>query len=212
MSIRCYKCGSKNVQVEVEKDKSYSIGKGLVGTALFGTGGAVMGVNGKVTEHTKYICRACGYTESFCMNPSISERIDNDIAENNASFLRITKQHYPNIEWEEQKIEKKSYEEIRTDNEVKVHNYCKDHFYEPIYASQISSAIGISIDDCISAVNSLYRKGLLNFHPYADVKENDDIPYKYCTDLAEIEKNFLKRTKEEERRIQEQRQKREKGK
>lgn len=203
MAIRCYKCGSKNVQIETEKDKSYSIGKGLVGTALFGTGGAVMGVNGKVTENTKYVCRDCGCSENFCMLPLINQSIDDAIATNNLSFLRITKERFPNIEWEEKKEDNKStksYEEITAENRLKVHNYCKEHSYEPLYVSQMSVVLGLSVDICDSAIEYLRSIGVLGFHLFADVKENDDIPYKYCTDPSEIEKNFIsyKKAKEEQ--------------
>lgn len=49
MIVRCAKCGSKNVIVN-EKNDGYDLKKGVIGVALLGTGGAVMGVNGKKTN------------------------------------------------------------------------------------------------------------------------------------------------------------------
>lgn len=43
---RCAACGSPNV-AKVEKNDGFSYGKALVGTAVFGTIGAVAGINGK---------------------------------------------------------------------------------------------------------------------------------------------------------------------
>jgi hypothetical protein len=57
MGIRCSKCGSRNVTVSVSTDSSFSVGKGIAGTVLFGVGGAVMGVNGNKQEIKRYVCQ-----------------------------------------------------------------------------------------------------------------------------------------------------------
>ena len=111
MSVRCWKCGSKNITVTVMNEQSYSIGKGVAGTLLFGPGGAAMGVNGKSEEKKKYVCQACGEISSSCMDPGTVKHIEESIAEN--SFMLPTlKKSYPNIEWDEtkdpQKIENQS--------------------------------------------------------------------------------------------------------
>ena len=45
---RCAVCGSPNV-VKIEKNDGFSYSKALAGTAVFGTVGAVAGINGKKT-------------------------------------------------------------------------------------------------------------------------------------------------------------------
>lgn len=42
-------------------DSKFSIGKGLVGTALFGPLGAIAGAGGKKTYNHIYTCKECGY-------------------------------------------------------------------------------------------------------------------------------------------------------
>ena len=148
MSIRCFKCGSKNIQDVTEKDKSYSVGKGLVGTVLFGAGGAVMGIDGKVTVSTNYVCRDCGWIEKFYMDYSISSCIDKAIEENDEFSLRMYKKRFPNIEWTDKKEEQskttKSYEQTQAEILEKVQTYCSEVFDGPIYTSEICKSLGIS--------------------------------------------------------------------
>lgn len=101
MNIRCYKCGSKNVSVSLSNESKYSVGKGAVGTLLFGTGGAAMGVNGKNSESKRFICQACGEVATFSMNADTCAGIEKALRENDESALEIKKRFYPNIEWEE---------------------------------------------------------------------------------------------------------------
>ena len=200
MSIRCFKCGSKNVQTVVEKDQSYSIGKGLVGTMMFGTGGAVMGVNGKVSEKVNYSCRECGHVDTIYMNPSFSEFIDLSIKNNDEQTLRRVKKTYPNIEWtEKEKTTYTEYKQEKSEKEEIVRNYCEKHLNQPIYISEMSNTIGLSKSDCNCAIRILMEKGLITVYLFADVKENDDIPYKYCIDEHEIIKNIIN-YKERQRR------------
>lgn len=113
MSVRCWKCGSKNVTVTVMNEQSYSIGKGVAGTLLFGPGGAAMGVNGKSEEKVKYVCQACGEISPICMAQSMSKQIDEEIAEGDSILLPSLKSSYPNIEWEplqETKEEEKTFD------------------------------------------------------------------------------------------------------
>jgi DNA-binding transcriptional regulator GbsR (MarR family) len=93
-------CGSKNVTVTVMNEQSYSIGKGVAGTLLFGPGGAAMGVNGKSEEKKKYVCQACGEISPICMAQNMSKQIDEEIAKGDSIFLPSLKSSYPNIEWE----------------------------------------------------------------------------------------------------------------
>lgn len=99
MSIRCASCGSGKVSVDT-KSEGFSVGKAVVGTALFGTVGAVMGVNGKQKKY--YHCADCGMTLSYSLPTKISCDIDLCILrpEENIVSLEVYKKTYPNIEWE----------------------------------------------------------------------------------------------------------------
>lgn len=44
---------------------SYSIGKGLIGSALLGPIGAVAGIGGKTKRLVTYKCDKCGHTRSY---------------------------------------------------------------------------------------------------------------------------------------------------
>ena len=106
MEIRCQYCGSKNVQVQIQSDKSFSVKKGVLGTLLFGKIGAVMGVNGKNKENKKYVCQACGMVSSKSMDVSKCQEISNALCSNNVSSLEILKLVYSNIEWSKSSIAK----------------------------------------------------------------------------------------------------------
>ena len=96
---RCSKCGSKNVDTDIRKE-GYNIKKGFLGTFLFGTGGAVMGLN--ADEKKYYHCRDCGETRTWCM-PVEHTILINDLLKNpieNKSALELQKKMYPNIEYE----------------------------------------------------------------------------------------------------------------
>ena len=99
---RCAACGSPRVKAD-EKHEGYSITKGIVGTAILGSVGAVAGLNGK--KRTYYHCPDCGTTLSYPMGRTIlniiNEYISNPSA--NESALRSWKKNYPNIEWSDPK-------------------------------------------------------------------------------------------------------------
>lgn len=44
---------------------SYSVGKGLLGSALLGPIGAVAGIGGKTKRIVTYKCEDCGYSRSY---------------------------------------------------------------------------------------------------------------------------------------------------
>lgn len=105
MIVRCAKCGSKNIIVN-EKNDGYDLKKGVIGVALLGTGGAVMGVNGK--KQMFYHCQECGTTLPYPMSEFTAKKIDEYL---NApalykSLLDIDKKMYPNIEWENPDLKK----------------------------------------------------------------------------------------------------------
>ncbi len=74
MSLRrCAACGSPNV-VSATEQGGYSYTKGAIGTVLFGTGGAVAGINGKTTQ--VYKCPDCGLTLDHLMHDELRVLID----------------------------------------------------------------------------------------------------------------------------------------
>ena len=97
MSIRCANCGSKRIALVSKKD-SFSMGKAVAGTVLFGPAGAVMGVNGKETQG--YYCSTCGVTLDYTMMDVTANHIDYLIQSGDAELLSIEKQTYWGIEWE----------------------------------------------------------------------------------------------------------------
>lgn len=97
MSMRCANCGSKRI-TPVSKKDSFSMGKAVAGTVLFGPAGAVMGVNGKETQG--YYCSTCGVTLDHTMMDITANHIDNLIQSGYAELLSIEKQTYWGIEWE----------------------------------------------------------------------------------------------------------------
>ena len=70
---RCAVCGSPNV-VKIEKNDGFSYSKALAGTAVFGTVGAVAGINGK--KSYAYSCPDCGTTLPQPMDSVTKEKID----------------------------------------------------------------------------------------------------------------------------------------
>ena len=96
---RCAACGSSHVVVDTKKE-GFSVGKAVVGTAVFGAGGAVMGVNGK--EKLYYHCAACGQTLSYPMQDFKKNTIDKYLSDPSkySYFLEDEKKNYPNIEWD----------------------------------------------------------------------------------------------------------------
>ena len=95
---RCAACGSSHVVVDTKKE-GFSVSKAVAGTVLFGSVGAVMGVNGK--EQLYYHCADCGQTLRYPMSDFIKTSIENhlDDSENNLFLLEQEKKKYPNIEW-----------------------------------------------------------------------------------------------------------------
>ena len=70
---RCCICGSPNV-VKSDSNDGFSYRKALVGTAVFGTVGAVAGINGKKTA--TYVCADCGRAMPQPMDTITKDKID----------------------------------------------------------------------------------------------------------------------------------------
>ena len=108
MSIRCSKCGSKNIDYS-ENNEGYDIKKGAVGVALFGTGGAAMGINGN--SKRIYHCKDCGAMLPYPMSEFNASKIDEYLASPAIyrTLLDMEKKFYPNIEWESTTQKAKKY-------------------------------------------------------------------------------------------------------
>ncbi|MCI8446207.1 MAG: hypothetical protein HFH31_01790 [Bacilli bacterium] len=109
--MRCAGCGSKNVVIDKKKE-GYSISKGIVGTALLGSGGAVMGLRGK--EQTYYHCSACGQVLSYSMSLGDEQLIDSALKNPrlNRDILEMQKKRYPNIEYFEEQTYNNNSEKV----------------------------------------------------------------------------------------------------
>lgn len=98
---RCALCGSKNVVKETKKE-GFSIGKSLVGGAIFGGSGLIAGALGK--KNTYYHCSACGHTLTYCMSESVKDIIDSLVDRNDQDSIKSYKKEFSNIESEVKNI------------------------------------------------------------------------------------------------------------
>ena len=72
---RCAVCGSPNVVTDTQTASvGYDYGKGLVGTLLFGSGGAAAGVRSK--QQKVFKCPDCGQTLTYSMDEETKRAID----------------------------------------------------------------------------------------------------------------------------------------
>ena len=65
---KCPACQSRNYRVVSKKKyhSGFSVGKAIVGSALFGTTGAIIGgASGKKKYIVKMRCKDCGYEEEY---------------------------------------------------------------------------------------------------------------------------------------------------
>lgn len=100
--MRCKNCGSTNITTETKTKKKFSWGKGFLGSLLFGSGGAVAGVNGKTKTTTTYHCMACGLMGDLItvmMDGDVEGEIETALRNNNVLKLKNLKSKYRNIEW-----------------------------------------------------------------------------------------------------------------
>jgi hypothetical protein len=97
---RCAVCGSSKVTVE-SRQEGYNKKKGVIGTVLFGTAGAIAGVNGNVVNY--YHCAECGHTLNKPMSNVEKDAIDSYLKNPSIykNLLNKYKKQYPNIEWYE---------------------------------------------------------------------------------------------------------------
>lgn len=94
---RCAGCGSSRVMVD-KQTGGYSYSKGLLGSLLFGMGGAAAGVGGK--SQTVYKCPDCGVTLTYCMPQEQLLKIERALIDPNFPMLewKVLKAQYKNLE------------------------------------------------------------------------------------------------------------------
>ena len=198
---RCAACGSSHVVVDTKKE-GFSVGKAVVGTAVFGAGGAVMGVNGK--EKLYYHCAACGQTLSYPMQDFQKDIIDRYLSNpaKYSSLLEDQKKHYPNIEWDknvstETNVSTKTNERLsESDLANEIWNYYI-RTQTPYISIQTLGSEVIKNNRIMltSALRILEKRGVLI------VEKKDGLNYcRFCSDSEEIQNNInkvLNRTEEE---------------
>lgn len=189
--MRCYYCGSKSVSY-VTKNEGYSMGKGIIGTAVLGSVGAVAGINGK--KSNIYHCNECGMDSSKTMDIGTDEKINLAIRHKDEIKLKTYKDIYKNIEWNKSnisdvnvdnsshydvdKVELFSKREISR-NEIK--NYIFEYINEmdcPVSISDLQSKFTFSSQRIDDAIQSLKRDGKIkkvNDGIYVIVKNTEEI-------------------------------------
>lgn len=206
MSIRCPKCGSKNVTVTITNKQSYSVGKGLAGTLLFGAGGAAMGVNGKNEEIKTYVCQECA--DAFKIQCLYTPEIERALRQNDVETLKKFKKVYPNIEWNETdegeemeapepiiKLSRAEEEYLKLENDVnKIKKYFKYRPYDMVLEDDLMKELDVSY----SAIEAAMAIGILS----SDIDDEGNLCCKYHTDETEIKENctIYRKIKEEEER------------
>ncbi len=157
--MRCKHCGSTNVQKTTLHQADYSYGKGLIGTLVFGPGGAVAGVGGKDKSTTEYHCMACGEIgdrQSMLMDWDIEDDINTALKYDDTEKLKELKWKYRNIEWNETQTNLSTQQETTASNKRK---------YKPTYNQQIPHD---------SNKFDLYGSTLMRYRGYSD--ETVDVP------------------------------------
>lgn len=213
MSMRCERCGSKNITTNITSDRNFSVGKAFVGTALFGPGGAVMGAkNGKEQTTTWRICQNCGHVSEFTLINAIE--IDKAIEENDIDKLTRFKILYPGIEWVERPCSPiNTQDELNSKlnmkelgNEFFCHIQAKspgslkffrtnelfsknDDFYH-ILKVEVTSTLGLGssitdIDDQINRLVMAFIRELVNDGSLFKIVTNRKIALYCCADMLE---------------------------
>lgn len=103
---RCAACGSSHVVSDTQSG-GYNYKKGLLGSILFGSGGATAGINGKT--QTVYKCSACGLTLTYCMPTEILVKVEQGLID----------PHFSRIEWEGLKKSYANLEESALEQKIK---------------------------------------------------------------------------------------------
>ena len=136
---RCAVCGSPNV-VKIEKNDGFSYSKALAGTVVFGTVGAVAGINGK--KSYAYSCPDCGRTMPQPMDSVTKEKIDL-VMTNPDALVPVL---YPNIYNQYSYLYKQRENKRELESAQRIEKYASC----PI---DYSNPLNISADDFIKAQN-----------------------------------------------------------
>ena len=136
---RCAVCGSPNV-VKIEKNDGFSYSKALAGTVVFGTVGAVAGINGK--KSYAYSCPDCGTTLPQPMDSVTKEKIDL-VMTNPDALVPVL---YPNIYNQYSYLYKQREKQRELESAQRIEKYASC----PI---DYSNPLNISADDFIKAQN-----------------------------------------------------------
>lgn len=155
---RCAVCGSPNV-VKIEKNDGFSYSKALAGTAVFGTVGAVAGINGK--KSYAYSCPDCGRTMPQPMDSVTKEKIDL-VMTNPDTLVPVL---YPNIynQYSYLYRQREKQRELESAQRIEKYTSC------PIDSS---NPLNISADDFIKAQN-VFKEACLQLQNCFDSFSNE---------------------------------------
>lgn len=160
---RCAACGSPNV-AKVEKNDGFSYGKALVGTAVFGTIGAVAGINGK--KRYVYSCPDCGKILPNPMDDITKDKIDLVMTNPDLLVPRIYPTLYENYAYLRKEKEMRDAREVE-----KASTYSTD-YANPLNISEneFRHAAKASRDALneLSSCCSCYRHSDSELHPVRD--------------------------------------------
>lgn len=111
--MRCAVCGSTRITIETKKE-GYNTKKGLLGMAVFGSSGAILGASGN--DVTYYHCGDCGQTLNKVMGHIDEQNVEMELnfQKKHPNFERKStyQEKYPNAGW----IEKKEVEDVSADS------------------------------------------------------------------------------------------------
>ena len=155
---RCAVCGSPNV-VKIEKNDGFSYSKALAGTAVFGTVGAVAGINGK--KSYAYSCPDCGTTLPQPMDSVTKEKID--LVMTNPDALAPVL--YPNIYNQYSYLYRQREKQRELESAQRIEKYASC----PIDSS---NPLNISADDFIKAQN-VFKEAYLQLQNCFDSFNNE---------------------------------------
>ena len=200
--IRCYKCGSLNVDVNTTVNNEFSVKKGLLGRFLFGPGGSAMGINGKKTEKITYHCKDCGENSFMCMDESMCYKISKAIRDNDEFTLKFYKQHYNNIEWEEKSEINKSSIDLESEIEesddiiVELENGIKEISKETFSNEIICVITKVIIPSSVTVIKKEAFKGFISLKEISfDLRKSElttieDYAFSDCNNLEQIHLPF----------------------
>ena len=194
--FRCPWCGSSAVSTETKKE-GYDIKKGLIGTALFGTGGAVMGIN--MNEKKYNYCQMCRKTFTQCMPVATIKDIERLLRDSNGDhpLLKMYKNHYPNFEMDNfintnnnssVNITELNAEELADT----IYEYCKKNQIKEIKKDALEKRIaGEWLPKGYDALNILEERGVAEYNSKKS-NSDDGMWYNFYLTEEEIEQKVIR--------------------